>query len=152
MYIPLEILNALKKKPDLTANQIAYKFDKSKSSAYRYIQIFKKVDHTNGYTINQLTTFHKKVIDNHSFDNFIFKTLKTGGFKSTKELYEKFKLEFPLSNHLSRRTFNKLFASTRARQKIALKKRVLRISRSKNKPLIGFFTVKRRCKLQDYEE
>lgn len=150
MYIPAEILEELKKNKECTANRIAYMFDKPKSTAYRYIQIFKKLDDLSKSDKDHLTNRNNRVINSNDFDKFIFSILNSGGFKSTNQLYQACLEEFPYRN-ISRRTFNKLFAESRERQRLKLKKRILRITRSKNKPLTGFFTVRRKRKDLDYE-
>ncbi|WP_407410632.1 hypothetical protein [Acinetobacter sp.] len=150
MYIPAEILEELKKNKKCTANRIAYMFDKPKSTAYRYIQIFKKLDDLSKFDKDHLTNRNNRVINSDDFDKFIFNILNSGGFKSTNQLYQACLKEFPNRN-ISHRTFNKLFAESRERQRLKLKKRILRITRSKNKPLTGFFTVRRKRKVLDYE-
>lgn len=147
-HIPPEIFSELVNNPEMNANQIAYKFNTPKSSAYRYIQIFKTIDLEEEFYVKRVTNFHKKGVEDETFDQFLFNTLRKGGFKSTKELYEKSQLEFKCSRH----TFNKLFLSFRERNRNKLKKLSLRICRSKHKKDRGFYTQKRIRKVPDYEE
>lgn len=147
-YIPDEIFEALIDNPELNANQIAYKFNTPKSSAYRYIKIFKAIDINEEFYIKRVTNFHKKGVEDETFDQFLFNILRRDGFKSTKELYEKSQLKFKCS----RDTFNKLLLSSRERNKIKLEKLSLKICRSKHKKDRGFYTQKRRRKIPDYEE
>ena len=86
-------------------------------------------------------------MEDETFDQFLFNILRRGGFKGTKELYEKSQLEFKCSRY----TFNKLFLSFRERNKTKLKKLSLRICRSKHKRDRGFYTQKRIRKIPDYE-
>ena len=146
-YIPDEIFKALVDNPELNANQIAYKFNTPKSSAYRYIKIFKVIDINEKFYVKRVTNFHKRGVTDESFDQFLFNILRRDGFKSTKELYEKSQLKF----NCSRDTFNKLFLNSRERNKIKLKKLSLRICRSKHKKDRGFYTQKRIRKIPDYE-
>ena len=147
-HIPPEIFSELVSNPEMNANQIAYKFNTPKSSAYRYIKIFKTTELTEEYYVRDVTNFHKKEVEDETFDQFLFSILRRGGFKSTKELYVKSQLEFKCSRHM----FNKLFLSFRERNKTKLKKLTLRICRSKHKKDRGFYTQKRVRKIPDYEE
>jgi len=79
---------------------------------------------------------------------FLFEILNSVGFDSTNQLYQACLKKFPAEN-ISRHTFNKFFAGARERQKAKLKKMPLRITRSKNKPMIGFYTVERKHKALD---
>ena len=146
-YIPDEIFEALINNPELNANQIAYKFNTPKSSAYRFIKTFKATDSTEEFYVKRVTNFYKKGVEDETFDQFLFNILRSDGFKSTKELYEKSQLKFKCS----RDTFNKLFLSSRERNKIKLKKLSLRICRSKHKKDRGFYTQKRIRKIPEYE-
>ena len=147
-HIPPEIFSELVSNPEMNANQIAYKFNTPKSSAYRYIKIFKRIDLDEEFYIKHVTNFHKKGVEDETFDQFLFNILRRGGFKGTKELYEKSQLEFKCSRY----TFNKLFLSFRERNITKLKKLTLRICRSKHKKDRGFYTQKRVRKIPDYEE
>ena len=147
-HIPPEIFSELVSNPEMNANQIAYKFNTPKSSAYRYIKIFKTIDLEEEFYIKHVTNFHKKRVEDETFDQFLFNILRRGGIKGTKELYEKSQLEFKCSRY----TFNKLFLSFRERNITKLKKLTLRICRSKHKKDRGFYTQKRVRKIPDYEE
>ena len=147
-HIPPEIFSELVSNPEINANQIAYKFNRPKSSAYRYIKIFKTIDLEEEFYIKHVTNFHKKRVEDETFDQFLFNILRRGGIKGTKELYEKSQLEFKCSRY----TFNKLFLSFRERNITKLKKLTLRICRSKHKKDRGFYTQKRVRKIPDYEE
>ncbi len=59
-HIPPEIFIELVSNPEINANQIAYKFNTPKSSAYRYIKIFKTIDLTEEFYVRHVTNFHKK--------------------------------------------------------------------------------------------
>jgi hypothetical protein len=130
-HIPPEIFSELVSNPEINANQIAYKFNRPKSSAYRYIKIFKTIDLEEEFYIKHVTNFHKKRVEDETFDQFLFKS----------------QLEFKCSRY----TFNKLFLSFRERNKTKLKKLSLRICRSKHKRDRGFYTQKRIRKIPDYE-
>jgi len=65
MYIPKEILDQLEKNSKLmkecNANQIAYMFGIPKSTAYRYIQIFKNIDE-----LSNVNMILGSIVDNRS--------------------------------------------------------------------------------------
>ena len=143
MYISPEVFEDLKNNPKLTANKIAVKHKISKSTAYRYIAIFKNMDLQDEFNVKRLTSHHNKNLTPNDFDIFLLDIVNDSGFNSTLEFFNIFKKHFPLSNYISRRTFNRYFLESRIRQKQALKETKLRITTSKNKPRIGFFTVKR---------
>lgn len=165
-YIPKDILMALEENPQLSANQIVLKFNRSKSTAYLYIRVFKTINKNDDLCRRNITNFYKKEVQQDIFDVFLFDVLKNGGFKSTRELYEKLHLEVLNSEEMkkiypelalgvlcSRRTFNKLFANFRFTHAVRLKKLSLRIVRSKHKPDKGFYTQKRKRKtVPEYED
>ena len=85
-HIPPEIFSELVSNPEMNANQIAYKFNTPKSSAYRYIKIFKTIDLDEEFYIKHVTNFHKKGVEDETFDQFLFNILRRGGFKGLRRV------------------------------------------------------------------